>query len=260
MERRDLLKQLGLLGAGMTLVPYARAFSNPEGLDFTAADFGEDFCGVATAAYQIEGAWNVDGKGPSIWDTFSHKKGNIKNRDTGDVSCNFYKNYHSDIGMVKDMNMDVFRFSTSWSRVLPDGIGQVNQKGIDFYHRVIDSCLEQGVQPWITLYHWDLPQALEDKGGWKNRDVVGWFEEYSNLITKTYGGKVKNWMVLNEPMAFTAIGYLLGIHAPGKLGQRTLFQRFITLPCVKGMEVESLEQMFPVPQSVQPLVAHRLNR
>ncbi len=217
MNRRDALRKAMIGGAGLALAPYASGFSFPEGLDFTAADFGDDFLwGVATAAYQMEGAWNEDGKGPSIWDTFTHKKGNIHKNENGDVACDFYRNYASDIGLIKQMNMDAFRFSTSWSRVLPNGTGQVNQKGIDFYHRVIDSCLEQGVQPWMTLYHWDLPQALEDKGGWQNRDVVGAFEEYSNLITKSYGDKVKNWMVLNEPMAFTAIGYLLGIHAPGK--------------------------------------------
>lgn len=217
MERRDLLKQLGLLGAGMSLAPYAGALSPEEKLDFTAADFGEDFLwGVATAAYQIEGAWATDGKGPSIWDTFSHKKGKIKTGENGDVSCDFYHNYHSDIGLVKNMNMDVFRFSTSWPRVLPEGIGKVNQKGIDFYHGVIDSCLEQGVQPWLTLYHWDLPQALEDKGGWQNRDIIDWFGEYANLITNTYGDKVKNWMVMNEQASYTIVGYMLGIHAPGK--------------------------------------------
>lgn len=203
------------------MMPYASALAKEYGLGFTADDFGKDFLwGVATAAYQIEGAWNEDGKGPSIWDTFTHKGNHIKHHDTGDVACDFYNRYASDIGLIKEMNMDVFRFSTAWSRVLPNGTGQVNQKGIDFYHRVIDSCLEQGVQPWLTLYHWDLPQALEDKGGWENRDVVGAFEEYANLITKTYGDKVKNWMVLNEPMAFTAIGYLLGIHAPGKAWPR----------------------------------------
>lgn len=201
----------------MALAPHISGITLPKDVSYTAADFGEDFLwGTATAAFQIEGAWNEDGKGPSIWDTFSHKKGNVLNNDNGDVACDFYRNYDSDIGLVKEMNMDVFRFSTAWSRVLPNGTGQVNQKGLDFYHRVIDSCLEKGLQPWLTLYHWDLPQALEDKGGWQNRDITGWFEEYTNLMTRTYGDKVKNWMVLNEPMAFTAVGHLLGMHAPGK--------------------------------------------
>lgn len=217
MNRREAIRRTLLSGAGLALAPSLSGFTLDGDVGFTAADFGKDFLwGAATAAYQIEGAWNEDGKGPSIWDTFTHKGNHIKNHETGDVACDFYHRYASDIGLIKQMNMDVFRFSTAWSRVLPNGTGQVNQKGIDFYHRVIDSCLEQGVQPWITLYHWDLPQALEDKGGWQNRDVVGAFEEYANLITKSYGDKVKNWMVLNEPMAFTAVGHLLGIHAPGK--------------------------------------------
>jgi beta-glucosidase len=217
MKRREALRRFMMIGGGLALAPYASAIALPKNLSYTAADFGDDFLwGSATAAYQIEGAWNVDGKGPSIWDTFSHKRGNVMNFDNGDVACDFYNNYASDIGLIKEMNMDVFRFSTAWSRVLPQGTGQVNQKGLDFYHRVIDSCLEQGVLPWLTLYHWDLPQALEDKGGWQNRDITGWFEEYVNLMTKTYGDRVKNWMVLNEPMAFTAVGHLLGMHAPGK--------------------------------------------
>jgi beta-glucosidase len=114
--------------------------------------------------------------------------------------------------------MKVFRFSASWSRVLPNGTGAVNQKGIDFYHKVIDACLENGIEPWMTIYHWDLPQALQEKGGWVNRDVIQWFSEYAELLTKNFGSKVKNWMVLNEPMSFTALGYLIGYHAPGKRG------------------------------------------
>ena len=218
MNRREAIRRAALGGAGLALAPYVSGLNLPKAVGFTAEDFGEDFLwGAATAAYQIEGAWNADGKGPSIWDTFSHKRGNVKNNDNGDVACDFYNRYDSDIGLLKDMNMDVFRFSTAWSRVLPEGIGNVNQKGLDFYHRVIDSCLEKGVEPWLTLYHWDLPQALEDRGGWQNRDITNWFEEYTNLITRTYGDKVKNWMVMNEQASFTIVGYMLGMHAPGKM-------------------------------------------
>jgi beta-glucosidase len=218
MDRRELIKKLGLAAVGVLFAPYTKGLT---GLlwerPFTRSDFGDDFLwGTATAAYQIEGAWDADGKGPSIWDTFSHKRGKIHNNDTGDVACDLYNRYASDVALVKELNMDVFRFSVSWSRVLPQGTGAVEQRGIDFYHRVIDSCLENGVQPWITLYHWDLPQALQDKGGWKVRDSVQWFSEYADLLSRTYGDKVKNWMVLNEPAAFTAVGHLLGIHAPGK--------------------------------------------
>lgn len=218
MHRRDVIKKLGAAVAGVWLAPYVKGmhpllWTRP----FSAADFGADFLwGTATAAYQIEGAWNVDGKGPSIWDTFSHRRGKVHGRENGDVACDFYHRYPEDIALVKQLNFDVFRFSTAWSRILPQGTGSVEQRGIDFYHRVIDSCLEQGVQPWLTVYHWDLPQALQDKGGWGSRDSVGWFAEYTDLLSRTYGDKVKHWMVLNEPVAFTAVGYLLGIHAPGK--------------------------------------------
>ena len=188
-------------------------------MDYTKADFGKNFkWGVATASYQIEGAWNIDGKSPSIWDTFTHKKKTIRNGDNGDVACDFYHRYEDDIALVKEMNMDVFRFSLSWSRLLPNGTGAPNPKGVDFYHRVIDRCLELGVEPWITLYHWDLPQILEDKGGWPSRNILGWFEEYADFCTRTYGDKVKNWMVLNEPAGFCAAGYIAKYHAPGKRG------------------------------------------
>lgn len=186
---------------------------------FTKADFGADFkWGVAASAYQIEGAWNKDGKGPSIWDHFTHTKPHkIKKRQNGDVSCNFYKHYKEDIARIKALNFDVFRFSMSWSRILPEGIGRVNQKGLDFYHRVIDRCLELGIEPWALLYHFDLPQALEDKGGWANRDVIHWFDEYTDLVTRTYGDKVKTWFAENEPIGFTIGGYLAMYHAPGYL-------------------------------------------
>ncbi|MFC2175417.1 GH1 family beta-glucosidase [Bacteroidota bacterium] len=219
MNRREAIRRSLMSGAGLALAPYVSGLNFPgQQLDFTAADFGDDFLwGAATASYQTEGAWNVDGKSPSIWDTFSHKKGNIYKNHNGDVSCDYYHRYASDIGLLKKMNMDVFRFSTAWTRILPNGTGQVNQKGIDFYHRVIDSCLEQGVDPWITMYHWDLPQILEDKGGWTNRDITGWFEEYADVLTRAYGDKVKNWMVMNEQASYVIVGHLFGVHAPGRM-------------------------------------------
>lgn len=182
-------------------------------------DFGNDFkWGVASAAYQIEGNHQADGKSESVWDRFSHTKGKILDKTNGDDACDFYNRYKEDIANIKNMNMKVNRFSTSWTRILPDGTGKVNQKGIDFYHKVIDATLEAGLEPWITLYHWDLPQILEDKGGWKNREIIKWFSEYVDVVTRNYGEKVKNWMVLNEPTIFTAAGYMLGVHAPGKKG------------------------------------------
>ena len=201
---------------GMTMLNPLDLLAQPNS-KFTKEDFGADFkWGVATASYQIEGAWNVDGKGESVWDHMTHTKPNkIKDKTTGDIACDFYNRYESDIDLLKQMNFQVFRFSIAWTRIFPTGEGKPNQKGIDFYHKVIDYCLKVGIEPWITIYHWDLPQALEDKGGWANRSILGWFNAYADLITKEYGGKVKNWMVLNEPMAFTAVGYLAGVHAPG---------------------------------------------
>ncbi|MEX0811144.1 MAG: GH1 family beta-glucosidase [Chitinophagales bacterium] len=224
MDRREMLKNSILGSSGMLMAPDNLA-KLVVGEEFRAADFGKNFkWGTATAAYQIEGAWDKDGKGPSIWDTFTHEKGNVLNFDNGDVACDFYNNYKQDIDFVRQMNMDVFRFSVSWPRILPKGSGQINQKGIDFYHRVIDTCLEKDIEPWLTCYHWDLPQALEDKGGWTNRDIVDWFSEYIYIISRAYGDKVKNWMVLNEPMAFIAVGYFLGMHAPGKWGFKNFTQ------------------------------------
>lgn len=184
-----------------------------------ASDFGENFTwGVSTAAYQIEGGYDAEGKGPSIWDNFTAKPKNIHNGDKAHISCDFFNKYKEDILLMKSMNIDNFRFSISWPRILPNGIGTVNNEGLDFYNEVINFCLEHEVTPWVTIYHWDLPQALEDKGGWTNRNSIEWFSEFVTVCAKVFGDRVKNWMVLNEPMVFTGAGYFLGVHAPGKKG------------------------------------------
>ncbi len=181
------------------------------------ASFGEEFLwGTATAAYQIEGAWDVDGRGPSIWDAFSQKSGKIKQNDNGNIATDFYHRFKEDIQLAKDMKFKVFRFSISWSRIFPSGNGDLNAQGVAFYHTVIDECLRQGLEPWITLYHWDLPLALQEKGGWANREIISWFSVYSTFCAREYGSKVKHWMVFNEPAAFVGLGYLAGYHAPGK--------------------------------------------
>jgi len=186
---------------------------------FTKEDFGPGFkWGVSTAAYQIEGAHNADGKGPSVWDTFTQKKKKICNADNGNTACDFYHRYADDISLIYKLNIPDYRFSISWSRILPHGVGAVNQKGVDFYNRVIDFCLELGIEPWITLYHWDLPQALQEKGGWTNREIIHWFSYFVDCCIKNFGDRVKRWIVLNEPMVFTGAGYFLGVHAPGKKG------------------------------------------
>ncbi len=181
--------------------------------------FGDDFIfGVSSSAAQIEGAHLTDGKGLSIWDVFSTKKKKILNGDTPFTATDFYHRYKEDILLIKEMGFKQFRFSISWPRILPDGIGEINQKGILFYHDVINECIKNGIEPWVTLYHWDLPQALEDKGGWTNREITNWFKNYVEICVNEYHKKVKHWMVLNEPMVFTGAGYFLGVHAPGRKG------------------------------------------
>lgn len=193
----------------------------PKPADCTAAlnksAFGENFkWGVSVAAYQVEGAHHADGKGLSIWDVFTSKKGNVYQNHHGQIACNFYNGYQADLQLMKVMGIPNFRFSLAWSRIMPTGGYPVNQKGIDFYNALIDNCLGLGIQPWVTLYHWDLPYALELKGGWTNRDVIGWFSDYVEVCVKHFADRVSHWMVLNEPMVFTGAGYFLGIHAPGK--------------------------------------------
>ncbi len=187
--------------------------------EFVKSDFGDDFYwGVATSAYQIEGAVDIEGKGESIWDRFTSRQSHVKDGSNGKEAVDFYHRYESDLRLLKKLNFENFRFSFSWSRILPDGTGKINEKGIDFYNRVIDTCLNLDITPWATLYHWDLPQKLEDKGGWTNRDILGWFSEYTDLCTRKFGDRVRHWMVLNEPAGFTALGYLSGMHAPNHMG------------------------------------------
>lgn len=192
---------------------------NLDYFDLQANDFGEDFIwGVSTAAYQIEGAHDIHDKGPSIWDHFTSKKGNTYQNQHGNDACEFYHKFQEDILLMRKMNIDHFRFSLSWSRILPNGTGAISSKGIQFYNDVINFCLECGITPWVTLYHWDLPLALEQKGGWTNPEILGWFQEYVTVCANSFGDRVKNWMVLNEPMVFTGAGYFLGVHAPGRKG------------------------------------------
>jgi beta-glucosidase len=173
------------------------------------------FWGTATASYQIEGAWNEDGKGESIWDRFAHTPGKIKNGDTGDIACDSYHRWPEDIALMRAMNQNSYRFSISWPRIQPSGSGAANPKGIDYYSRLVDALLEAHVRPMVTLYHWDLPQALEDAGGWTNRDTAGRFAEYVQLFSQALGDRVTDWMIFNEPAAFVDLGYLDGTHAPG---------------------------------------------
>lgn len=179
--------------------------------------FPDDFVwGVATASYQIEGAAFEDGRGESIWDRFSKTPGKVLNGDTGDVACNHYHLYKEDVALIKNLGVDSYRFSIAWPRILPDGRGRVNQKGIDFYKRLIDELLQSGVSPAVTLYHWDLPQVLEDMGGWLSRDTAKYFADYAMVVFDELGDVVTSWITLNEPWCSAFLGYGNGEHAPGK--------------------------------------------
>ena len=178
--------------------------------------FPEKFLwGAATASYQIEGAWKKHGKGESTWDRFSHTPGKIRNGDTGDVADDHYRLWKRDIGLMKKIGLQAYRFSIAWPRILPAGRGKVNQKGLDFYNRLVDGLLEANIRPFVTLFHWDLPQTLEDEGGWAARSTAEAFIEYSDVITRSLGDRVKNWITHNEPAVVAWMGYSTGVHAPG---------------------------------------------
>ncbi len=186
-------------------------------------EFGPDFLwGVATAAYQIEGSPDADGKAASIWDTFTHRPGKIADGSTGDVATDSYRRFPEDVALVHSLGFGAYRFSLSWPRIQPDG-RTVNQAGLDHYQRVVDSCLGAGIEPWVTLYHWDLPQELENQGGWTNRAIVDAYAEYVAVVGEALGDRVTNWMLFNEPMSFTMLGYMLGEHAPGRRGLNNFF-------------------------------------
>jgi beta-glucosidase len=196
-------------------MPLAQLGTTP-GVPPEPFQFPKDFFwGTATAAYQIEGGWNEDGKGESIWDRFAHTIGNIKGASTGDVACDSYHRYKEDVALMKAMHLNSYRFSISWPRIQPTGTGAPNQKGLDYYSRLVDTLLEAKIRPLPTLYHWDLPQALDEKGGWPNRDLAGYLADYAGTMAKALGDRITNWAIFNEPWIFTALGYYLGMHAPG---------------------------------------------
>ena len=187
--------------------------------------FPKDFVwGTGTASYQIEGAWNEDGRGESIWDRFSHTPGRTANGDTGDVACDHYHRWRDDVALMKQLGVNAYRFSVAWPRVLPQGRGAINAKGLDFYDRLVDALLAAGIQPYITLYHWDLPQALDDAGGWLNRDIAGAFADYTAVVVRRLGDRVKSWMTINEPYCVAFLGYREGVHAPGRRDERLALQ------------------------------------
>ena len=202
--------------------------------------------GAATASYQIEGAWNLDGKGPNIWDEFTHQPGKISDNSTGDTACDHYHLYKQDVKLMAELGLKAYRFSISWSRILPEGTGRVNQKGIDFYNNLIDELLKYNITPFVTLYHWDLPYALYLKGGWLNPESADWFQEYSRLIAENFGDRVKNFITFNEPSVFMGCGYSQGSHAPGvQLGNRDLLRIGHNIHVAHGKAVYELRKAVP---------------
>jgi beta-glucosidase len=178
--------------------------------------FPESFTwGAATASYQVEGGWNAEGKGPSVWDMFTHRPGTVENGDRGDTGCDHYHLWEEDLELMKRIGLEAYRFSVSWPRVIPEGIGKVNDTGLGFYDRLVDGLLEAGVEPWLTLFHWDFPYALYLKGGWLNPDVSRWFGDYTAVLVDALSDRVSNWISLNEPQCFIGLGHLTGEHAPG---------------------------------------------
>ena len=180
-----------------------------------ASASGRFLWGSATASYQVEGSPHADGGGRCIWDEFSHTPGNVHNGDTGDVACDHYHRWPQDIELMKQIGIGAYRFSIRWPRVFPDGTGKINPKGIEFYDRIVDALLEAGITPFVTLYHWDLPAALQRRGGWSNRDITDWFTEYAAAVTGALGDRVTSWTTFNEPWVVAALGHLYGVMAPG---------------------------------------------
>src|SRR5579864_2915382 len=218
----------------------------PQVLPTALGTFPSDFTwGVATSSYQIEGAATADGRLPSIWDTFCHTPGNVLNGDTGDEACDHYHRWRQDIGLMRELGVGAYRFSIAWPRIIPSGTGAVNTLGLDWYDRLVDALLEAGIQPWITLYHWDLPQPLEDAGGWPARATADAFAEFTAVVARRLGNRVPRWSTLNEPWCSAFLGYLLGVHAPGKRDPRLALAAAHTLLVAHGRAVDILRTHSP---------------
>ncbi len=201
--------------------------------------------GAATAAYQIEGAATEDGRTASIWDTFSHTRGRTLNGESGDIAADHYHRYGSDVALMTELGLAAYRFSSSWSRVIPGGAGQVNQKGLDFYSRLVDSLLAASIKPVITLYHWDLPQELEDAGGWTNRATAERFAEYASVMAGALGDRIPTWTTFNEPWCSSFLGYSAGVHAPGRQEPASALSAVHHLLLAHGLAVGELRSALP---------------
>jgi beta-glucosidase len=205
------------------------------------ASFPKNFVwGVSTSAYQIEGAHDEDGRGPSIWDTFCRVPGAIHNNDTGDIASDHYHRWNDDLDLLRDLGVNAYRFSIAWPRVLPEGRGRVNAAGLDFYERLVDALLAAGIEPYPTLYHWDLPQALQDQGGWPERDTASAFSDYAAIVAQRLGDRVRRWTTHNEPMVVSVFGHFWGTHAPGVKDPRAALQTAHHLLLSHGLAAQAI--------------------
>ena len=209
-------------------------------MNFSRKDFPNDFLfGTATSAYQIEGH-AFGGAGSTHWDTFAATPGNVANAETGAIACDHYHRYQEDLDLVKQANLDAYRFSTSWARVMPEGKGKVNQQGLDYYERLVDAMLERQIKPCLTLYHWELPSALSDLGGWRNRDIAHWFADYAHVVTSRLGDRLHNVAPINEPWCVTWLSHFLGIHAPGMKDIRATARAMHHVLLAHGQSIEAM--------------------
>ena len=209
--------------------------------------FRKDFMwGAATASFQIEGAWNEDGKSPSIWDEFCHRGGKIEDNSSGDIACDHYHRYKEDVKLMAELGLKAYRFSIAWTRILPDGTGKINEKGLEFYSNLVDELLKYNITPYVTLYHWDLPYCLQLKGGWTNPESPLWFEDYTKVIVKCFGERVKNYITFNEPSVFMGCGCSQGAHAPGyQLSTRDLLHMGHNIHLAHGRAVKVIRELTP---------------
>ncbi len=233
-------------------IPSTRPLRRRPNRGKTSAALPKDFVwGAAAAAYQIEGGWNQGGRGPSIWDHFSQTPGKVFEDHTGNVACDHYHRWREDVRWMRRLGLDAYRLSVSWSRILPRGIGRVNARGLDFYDRLVDALLAAGIRPWVTLYHWDLPLALQERGGFQNREIVEWFGDYTEIVVRRLGDRVRHWITLNEPPVIVGLGMQQGVFAPGQtLSFAKCLKAAHHLLLAHGRSVQAIRATSPGPARV----------